>query len=77
MSTVTKVTELMLENYTQLLSGNRSVRKANALTAIANTVLRAVKIQMHHVAPGKPIQIGFKNEIPALEAQIDPIQIVK
>jgi len=51
MSTITKLTEKMLENYEKLESGERSIAKAKALNESANIIIRLALLQLTHSIP--------------------------
>ena len=51
MSTITKLTKKMLENYEKLESGQRSIAKAKALNESANIIIRLALLQLTHSIP--------------------------
>jgi len=51
MSTITKLTKKMLENYEKLESGERSIAKAKALNESANIIIRLALLQLTHSIP--------------------------
>ena len=51
MSTITKLTEKMLDNYEKLESGQRSIAKAKALNESANIIIRLALLQLTHSIP--------------------------
>jgi hypothetical protein len=51
MSTITKLTEKMLDNYEKLESGHRSIAKAKALNESANIIIRLALLQLTHSIP--------------------------
>ena len=51
MSTITKLTKKMLDNYEKLESGQRSIAKAKALNESANIIIRLALLQLTHSIP--------------------------
>ena len=51
MSTITKLTKKMLDNYEKLESGERSIAKAKALNESANIIIRLALLQLTHSIP--------------------------
>jgi hypothetical protein len=51
MSTITKLTKKMLDNYEKLESGQRSIAKAKTLNESANIIIRLALLQLTHSIP--------------------------
>lgn len=63
MSTITKLTKKMLDNYEKLESGERSITKAKALNESANIIIRLALLQLtHSISASQSPKVKVLNE---------------